>query len=172
MREAVYRGAKLSMALILLSAGVARCPCGGWAAWMLGVVAGTALYMVLARGAPPLRPSLLARPAVWSMTFGAAADEVIWRGWFSNPGIRPDVLLYAVLASVSGFALAHLPRQGSRGVAVHAMTGIAFTGAVFAWGLSAAISAHVAYNLWVFMARSSYTTGVSPGEVDHGAARR
>ncbi len=154
MPDGAYRGAKLVLALVLFSAGIVRCPCGGWTAWVIGVVAGTTVYVLLARDAPQFRVARLAAPAAWAVLLGAAADEVLWRGWLSGPAIRPAALPHAVVASVIGFALTHLPRQGLRGVTIHVLTGSVFAAGMLFSGLLAAVAAHLSYNLWVLMART------------------
>lgn len=155
MPERVYRWAKPVLALALLSAGIVRCPCGDGSAWVVGGMAGTTLYALLAQTTPIFRASLLANPAAWVVLLRAAADEVLWRGWLAPPIVRPPTLPYAVVVSILGFALTHLPRQGLRGVTTHLLSGSVFAAAMLSSGLLAAVAAHLSYNLFVLMARTA-----------------
>jgi membrane protease YdiL (CAAX protease family) len=154
MVERIYRWAKPVLAVGLLSAGIVRCPCGGVKAWMIGGLAGTILYMLLARTLPVVRPWPLALRSTWAMLLRAAADEVLWRGWLStSPGRHEPP--YAVVVSVVGFAVTHFPRQGFQGVATHLVTGTAFVAVMLTSGLLGAVAAHGIYNLLVVMARTA-----------------
>ena len=176
-----YRWTKLGLAVVLLVTGVVRCPCGAWHAPLVGGVAGAMLYALVARDFPGFRltrrTSRLSRqqtrvspqqfplslrvprsrlPAgrrIWEMALNAAIDEVVWRGWLTSPSVPSAPYPYLMVASPALFALAHLPRQGLRGVATHLVSGSVFTVAVVWWGLTAALSAHLSYNLWVYAAR-------------------
>src|SRR5574341_1846363 len=111
MLERTYRWMKPVLAAALLIAGIVRCPCGGAAAWVVGGLSGSALYVLLARRTPVVHSRALASRATWAMLFRAAIDEVLWRGWLpSSPATASQIC--AVLFSVAGFALTHLPRQG------------------------------------------------------------
>jgi membrane protease YdiL (CAAX protease family) len=154
MFERVYRWVKPVLSIGLVSAGIVHCPCGGADAWVLGGLAGTILFVLLARTMPVFRPSLLASWATWAMLLRAAADEVLWRGWLFLPLARREQP-YSVVVSVVGFALMHLPRQGSRGVATHLVTGSLFTAMMLTSGLLGAVAAHGIFNLLVVMARTA-----------------
>lgn len=154
MPERTYRWMKPALAAGLMIAGVVRCPCGGVAAWVLGGLSGSALYVLLARRAPVVHPQALASRATWAMLFRSAADEVLWRGWLSSPS-APAGQIVAVVISVVGFALTHLPRQGSRGAMTHLLTGSVFAAIMLTAGLLGAVVAHGSYNLLVVMGRMS-----------------
>jgi hypothetical protein len=87
------------------------------------------------------------------MALNAAIDEVVWRGWLTSPSVPSAPYPYLAVTAVTLFALAHLPRQGLRGVAIHLVSGSVFTVTMVWWGLTAAVAAHLSYNLWVHAAR-------------------
>jgi ABC-2 type transport system ATP-binding protein len=122
-----------------------------------GGVAAAALFTGLARRPPLLRvpDGRGARLAAKAILLAArsASEEVIWRWWFLG-GVAPHLgALPALALTACCFALAHAGWQGRRGIAVHLVTGTAFGGLFLASGsLSAAITAHVTYNLLVALA--------------------
>ena len=155
-----YRWTKVGLAVVLLVTGVVRCPCGAWHAPLVGGIAGTILYALVARDFPrfPLslrvpRSRLPAGRRIWETALNAAIDEVVWRGWLTSPSVPSAPHPFLAVASLALFALAHFPRQGLRGVATHLVTGSVFTVAMVWGGLMAALTAHLSYNLWVYAVR-------------------
>jgi ABC-2 type transport system ATP-binding protein len=112
-----------------------------------GFVVGYLLFTALAGSAA--RRVLLPAPVVLAAGVGVGAgEEAIWRA-FALARLAPVVGTgAAVAASAAGFALAHYPAQGRRGVAVHLGTGLGF-GTLFAatGSLTAATAAHCVYNV-------------------------
>jgi membrane protease YdiL (CAAX protease family) len=155
MSERIYGWAKPVLAVGFLSAGIVHCPCGGVGALVLGGLAGTALFVLLARTMPVIRPSPLASRATWGMLLRAAADEVLWRGWLPSLPIRPGLPYAVVATSIVIFALTHFPKQGSRGAATHLVTGSVFVALMLSSGLVGAVVAHSLYNMLVLTARAT-----------------
>lgn len=112
----------------------------------LGLAAGSALFLALARRPPAcLRP----RPAqalvvvCWSWV-----EEALWRRLLLGGAALAVGAPAALAAATALFALAHRDR------AVHALTGAVFGGLYVATGrLTGAAAAHAAYNLLVAAAR-------------------
>jgi membrane protease YdiL (CAAX protease family) len=148
--DVLYRWVKLGLAGVLVMTGVVRCPCGGWDAPLIGGVAGTVLFALVAR-APQLRIPPGRR--IWGMALNAAIDEVVWRGWLTGPAIQSDARSQLAVAGLVLFALVHFPRQRLRGMATHLVSGSVFTVTIVRWGLTAAAAAHFTYNFWVHAAR-------------------
>ena len=82
----------------------------------------------------------------------SAVEEVIWRGYvFAGLALAIGTVA-AFAATVSLFAIAHRPRQGSLWI-VHVVTGAIFTTLFATTGsLAAAIAAHATYNVLVGLA--------------------
>lgn len=107
----------------------------------LGLAAGAALYVVLARRLPPL--PALRLPLALVLVVAAAAEEVVWR-WFALSEAAEHVgPLPALVATSLAFAALHRPPTAG-----HVAAGVVF-GLVYlvGGGLVAAWAAHVAYNL-------------------------
>jgi hypothetical protein len=155
------------LAFLLVSAGIVPCPCGSGRAWALGFAAGATLFILLARAVPRCGVWPLASPAAWAILLRAGADEVLWRGSLASSIMPPALLPYAVIASIVGFALTHIRRQGLRGVATHLATGSVFVAAMLSSGLAGAVAAHLTYNLLALMARAAAQRAGTEG-VGHG----
>lgn len=119
----------------------------------VGLLAGTALFVFLARARPRSPARLDARLAVRVLVLAlwAALEELIWRGLVLG-GLAGSIgPLAALVLSSAGFAVWHRPRLGSR-CAVHVLTGGGFGAAFLAGGLAASILAHWSYNVLVDVA--------------------
>lgn len=112
----------------------------------LGLAAGAALFLVLARRPPARRRPRAAQAFVvvcWSWV-----EEALWRRLVLGGAALAVGAPAAVAAATALFALAHRDR------AAHALTGAVFGGLYVATGrLTGAAAAHAAYNLLVATAR-------------------
>jgi membrane protease YdiL (CAAX protease family) len=127
----------------------------------LGLLAGVALFALLARALPriPARLDgrLVARAVV--LAVWAALEELIWRGLVLG-GLAGSIgPLAALVVSSLGFALWHRPRLGGRS-AVHVLTGGCFGATFLAGGLAASVLAHWSYNVLVDVAVEAARTPV------------
>ncbi len=103
----------------------------------------------IARPIPADRRLELARKSALLAAW-AAAEELLWRGLVLGRASESIGVPAACVLSVGGFALAHLPHQGRRAVAVHLVTGSAFAAVYLATrSLVAAIVCHALYNILV-----------------------
>jgi membrane protease YdiL (CAAX protease family) len=113
-----------------------------------GLVAGTALFVALTRGAPVL-PSAAsgARLALARHLFlglCAVNEELVWRRLVLGEALRAGVV-GAVIVSTVGFAIVHRARQGTQ-----LALGAGFATVYVATGsLAAAVAAHWTYNTHV-----------------------
>jgi ABC-2 type transport system ATP-binding protein len=132
----------------------------GVVAMPLGIAAGAALFVALARKrvspaaltAVP-RERLLARTVV--LTVKAAHEEAVWRAVVLGFLVGPAGRAGAVAVSSFLFAAAHVNRLGARATQ-HVATGAVFGLAYLATGwLAAAIGAHAAYNVLIGIGRLS-----------------
>lgn len=141
--------------LVLAPSAPPRAPVHFAVAMLVGVLAGTALFVALARSVPAVRRrSPVAVGAGLSVAAAGAGEEAIWRG-FVLARIAPGVGIgAAVLLAAGGFAATHFPAMRRRGVVVHLGTGTVF-GTVFAatGSLAACAVAHAAYNMLVLLGR-------------------
>jgi ABC-2 type transport system ATP-binding protein len=78
----------------------------------------------------------------------AVHEEAIWRGVLLALSATVFGRVSAVLAVTVGFAAVHAPAQG-RLAAVHLVTGSCFAALALGAGLSAAMTAHVVYNVLI-----------------------
>lgn len=98
------------------------------------------------RWAPPRSPAARVLLAGHALA-GAAAEELAWRGPLLHLRPGPGRLVAAVAGGV-GFVAAHLPRDGRRGIPVHAVTTASWTAAALTGRrLRWSILAHAAYNV-------------------------
>ena len=131
-----------------------RAPLRHLASAPIGVAAGIALFLLLARA----RPRALLTPAAFATALVVAAagssEEAIWRA-FALGRIAPTAGLWAAIAVTSAaFAATHLPSLRARGAAVQLVTGAVF-GTLFAatGSLVACALAHAAYNVFAVLCR-------------------
>jgi ABC-type multidrug transport system ATPase subunit/membrane protease YdiL (CAAX protease family) len=132
-----------------------RAPVSTAVAASVGVVAGLALFTVLARA----RPRVLLDPLVTAAALLVAAvgmsEEALWRA-FALGRLAPSVGAGAAVAiTTAAFAATHLPMLRARGAAVHVLTGATF-GVLFVTtgSLVACALAHASYNVLAVLARS------------------
>ena len=127
-----------------------------------GVLAGIALYLVVARHVPVLPRGAtvpLAAATCALLGIAAAGEEVVWRRVVLGELLRSGPIL-ALAGSSLAFAFAHRARLG-----LHLATGAVFGGVYVATGaLAASIAAHWIYNmllLWI-SGRGRVGLGASP----------
>jgi ABC-type multidrug transport system ATPase subunit/membrane protease YdiL (CAAX protease family) len=132
-----------------------RAPVSVAAATSLGVLAGLALFAVLARTRPRILLDPLALAAASFVAAVGMSEEAIWRA-FALGRLAPSAGAGAAVAITTvGFAATHLPMLRARGAAVHLLTGATFgllfvtTGSLIACAL-----AHASYNVLAVLARS------------------
>jgi ABC-2 type transport system ATP-binding protein len=131
-----------------------RAPLRHLASAPLGVAAGVALFMLLARA----RPRVLLTPMAFATALVVAAagmsEEAIWRA-FALGRIAPNAGTAAAVAVTSAaFAVTHLPALRPRGAAMQLVTGSVFGVLFVATGsLVACALAHAAYNLLAVLCR-------------------
>jgi membrane protease YdiL (CAAX protease family) len=147
----------------LLPAADARL--GVAAASTLGTAAGVALFTALARATPrvPRRRARVAGARGVIAVVRAVFEEAVWRLLLLGT-LGPRLGTAAALAAVTAsFALAHVRRQGIRGVAVHSLTGTVF-GALFvaAGGVAAPAAAHATYNVLIVLALEARRARAAP----------
>ncbi|HEY8027939.1 MAG TPA: ABC transporter ATP-binding protein [Gaiellaceae bacterium] len=131
-----------------------RAPLRHLASASIGLAAGVALFMLLAR----TRPRVLVTPMAIATALAVAAvgtsEEAIWRA-FALGRIAPDAgAAAAVVVTSAAFAVTHLPTLRARGAAVQLVTGTVF-GALFVvtGSLLACALAHAAYNVLAVLSR-------------------
>jgi membrane protease YdiL (CAAX protease family) len=160
------------LALLLWSPfGIPPPRLGPAAAWASGAALGLVLFALLARPReapsatprPVVRAAILAAPA---LLLGAIEEETVWR--YAAFGLLLPTLgpLPTLAVSSTLFALAHVRRElGFGALRSHLPTGVTFGGAYLLTGrLSAAIVAHVAYNLLVVASATAWPNVVEPAE--------
>ena len=136
-----------------------RAPLGHLASAPLGVAAGIALFLLLARA----RPRVLLTPVAFATALVVAAtgmsEEAIWRAFALGRVAQTAGLWAAVAVTSVAFAATHLPALRPRGSAVQLVTGTVF-GALFALtgSLIACALAHAVYNILAVLARSAPAT--------------
>jgi membrane protease YdiL (CAAX protease family) len=136
-----------------------RPPLASLASASLGLLAGVALFAVLARARPHALLTPLAVATAIVVAGAGMSEEAIWRA-FALGRIAPTAGLWpAVAVTTAAFAVTHVPMLRTRGAAVQLVTGGAF-GALFAatGSLLACALAHAAYNLLAVLSRG----GVRP----------
>jgi ABC-2 type transport system ATP-binding protein len=131
-----------------------RAPLRHLASAPIGVAAGVALFVLLARGRPRVLLTPLAFATALVVASAGMSEEAIWRA-FALGRIAPNAGLWAAVAVTSlAFAATHLPMLRARGAAVQLVTGAAF-GALFVTtgSLVACALAHAAYNVLAVLGR-------------------
>jgi ABC-2 type transport system ATP-binding protein len=136
-----------------------RPPLGSIASVPLGVLAGAALFAVLARARPRVLLTPIALVTALIVAGAGMSEEAVWRG-FALGRIASTVGMWtAVAVTTAAFAATHVPMLRARGAAVQLVTGGVF-GALFVGtgSLVACALAHAAYNLFSVLSRG----GVQP----------
>lgn len=120
---------------------------------VVGVATGAALYSELARRPPlPRPPRRDDRPFLARVATSAAAEELLWRHLLLRAAAARVGTARALAATSVGFALAHVPRAGLRPLQAYVGVGAALGAVAIATGaVSAAVAAHVAYDLLVVL---------------------
>ena len=136
-----------------------RAPLAHLASAPLGVAAGLALFLLLARA----RPCVLLTPLAFATALAVAttgmSEEAIWRAFALGRVAQTAGLWAAVAVTSTAFAATHLPALRTRGAAVQLVTGTVF-GALFALtgSLVACALAHAVYNVLAVLARRAPAT--------------
>ena len=136
-----------------------RPPLTSLASASLGLLAGIALFAVLARARPHVLLTPLAVATAIVVAAAGMSEEAIWRA-FALGRIAPTTGVWsAVAVTTAAFAATHLPMLRTRGAATQLVTGGVF-GALFAatGSLLACALAHATYNLIAVLSRG----GVRP----------
>jgi ABC-2 type transport system ATP-binding protein len=133
-----------------------RPPLGSVTSVPLGLLAGVALFAVLARARPRMLLTPLAVATAIVVACAGMSEEAVWRA-FALGRISPTVGLWAaVVLTTAAFATTHLPLLRTRGAAVQVVTGGAFGALFVATGsLVACALAHATYNVFAVLGRSS-----------------
>ena len=121
---------------------------------LVGIASGAVLFCSLSRRSIPYdglrrapKRRLLARSLVLSLK--SAQEEAVWRGVVLGVIVGTAGRAGALVLSTAAFAAAHLSSHG-RLALVHVLTGAVFGAAYVVTGdLTAAISAHIAYNVLI-----------------------
>jgi ABC-2 type transport system ATP-binding protein len=132
-----------------------RTPLASVASAPLGILAGVALFAVLARARPRVLVTPLALATALVVACAGMSEEALWRA-FAIGRIAPTVGMWtAVALTTAAFAATHVPMLRARGATVQLVTGGAF-GALFAatGSLVACAVAHATYNLVAVLSRS------------------
>jgi len=132
-----------------------------WKNYLYGMFVGCVLYFITVRRGIKIDIRYACRLISCIAFFCGASEEIIFRGWIIGYWASIWGVLPAVCFSVSAFAWLHRYSQGIHGFVIHLLTGLAFT-AAYLWfgGLSAAISAHVCYNLLVLSEKHNDSAGL------------
>lgn len=133
-----------------------RPPLASIASGPLGVLAGAALFAVLARARPRVLLAPLAVATALVVACAGISEEAVWRA-FALGRVSPAVGMWtAVALTTVAFATTHLPMLRMRGAVVQLVTGGAFGALFVATGsLVACALAHATYNLFAVLSRSS-----------------
>ena len=131
-----------------------RAPLRHLASAPIGVAAGIALFMLLARDRPRILLTRVAFATALVVAIAGMSEEAIWRA-FALGRIAPTAGLWAAIAVTSAaFAATHLPSLRARGAAVQLVTGTVFGALFVATGsLVACALAHAAYNVLAVLGR-------------------
>jgi ABC-2 type transport system ATP-binding protein len=131
-----------------------RPPMASLASVSLGLLAGAALFAVLARARPRVLLTPLALATATVVACAGMSEEAVWRA-FALGRISSTVGVWtAVAITTAAFAATHLPTLRTRGAGVQLVTGAAF-GALFVTtgSLVACALAHATYNLFAVLGR-------------------
>ena len=133
-----------------------------------GILAGVALFAVLARARPRVRRmTRITAAAALVLAAAGASEEVVWRAFALARIAASTGPVVAVALTTVAFAAVHLPALRTRGAAAQLVTGAALgtifvaTGSLVACGV-----AHAAYNVLAVFGRTRPAAAISLAGVE------